>query len=66
MAEKRPEHRLRRRRALLTDTGGAVAIEYGLLALMISVALLGMMSMTDVSNHIGNVFLSLANTISGG
>lgn len=58
--------RLRCPRAFLGDRDGAVAIEYGLLAVMIGVALLGMMSLTDVSNHIGNIFLSLANTISGG
>lgn len=66
MPHTRRDRRLRCPRAFLADRSGAVAIEYGLLALMISVALLGMMSLTDVSNHIGNVFQSLSNTISGG
>lgn len=59
MAEKRPEQR--RLDAFLRDTEGATAIEYGIIVMMIGLALLGMMSLTDVANHIDNTF----NYVSG-
>ncbi len=62
MAEKRPEQRWVH--AFLRDTGGATAIEYGILVMMIGLALLGMISLTDVTNRIDNTFYEIANTLS--
>jgi Flp pilus assembly pilin Flp len=64
MAEKRPKQRLRRPDTLLRDTNGATAIEYGILLMMIGLALLGMMNLTDVSNQISNTFNSVSDTLS--
>ncbi len=64
MAEKRPEQRLRRPDAFLRDAEGATAIEYGILLMMVGLALLGMMSLTDVSNRIGNTFNYVSDTMS--
>ncbi|WP_370676693.1 Flp family type IVb pilin [Pleomorphomonas sp. PLEO] len=64
MAEKRPKQRLRRPYTLLRDTNGATAIEYGILMMMIGLALLGMMTLTDVSNQISNTFNSVSDTLS--
>ena len=65
MAEKRPEQRQRRLYALLRDTGGATAVEYGVLVMMVGLALLGMVSLTDVSNKISNTFNYVSDTMSG-
>ncbi|MCM5554194.1 Flp family type IVb pilin [Pleomorphomonas sp. NRK KF1] len=64
MATKRPERGLRRLDALLRDTEGATAIEYGILLMMVGLALIGMMSMTDVSNQMSNTFEYLAGKMS--
>jgi Flp pilus assembly pilin Flp len=63
MAEKRPEKR--RLDAFLRDAEGATAIEYGILMMMVGLALLGMVSLTDVANHIDNTFNSISDTLSG-
>ncbi|MBS1182773.1 MAG: Flp/Fap pilin component [Proteobacteria bacterium] len=65
MTEKRQEQRQRRPDAFLRDTKGATAIEYGIILMMIGLALLGMMSLTDVTNRISNTFYTVANTMSG-
>lgn len=62
MAEKRPEQR--RLDAFLRNTEGATAIEYGILVMMIGLALLGMVSLTDVSSYINNTFNFVSNTLS--
>lgn len=62
MAEKRPEQR--RLDAFLRDTEGATAIEYGVLLMMVGLALLGMMSLTDVSNHLSSTFNFVSDTLS--
>lgn len=64
MADKRPKKRLRQLDALLRDTSGATAIEYGILVMMIGLALLGMITLTDISNRINNTFNYVANTMS--
>jgi pilus assembly protein Flp/PilA len=56
MAEKRPKPRLCRLGAFLRDRGGATAIEYGILIMMVGLALLGMVSLTDISNSINDTF----------
>lgn len=65
MATKRPEQRLRRLNAFLRDAEGATAIEYGILLMMVGLALIGMMSMTDVSGKMSNMFEYLAGKMSG-
>jgi len=62
MAKTPPRSRLR---SFARHNGGAVAIEYGLLLMMVGVALVGMASLSDVSNHLNNAFDLLANTIKG-
>ncbi len=62
MAEKLPEQR--RLHAFLRDTEGATAIEYGIIVMMIGLALLGMVSLTDVANHIDDTFNEISNTLS--
>ena len=64
MAEKRPKPRLCRFGAFLRDLRGATAIEYGILAMMIGLALLGMASLTGVANSIGDTFTFISNTLS--
>ena len=63
MAEKRPKPRLCRFGAFLRDLRGATAIEYGILAMMIGLALLGMVSLTGVANSISNTFTSVSSTL---
>jgi len=63
MAEKRPEKR--RLDAFLRDAEGATAIEYGILMMMVGLALLGMVSLSDVSNQLDNTFNTISNTLSG-
>lgn len=63
MAEKRPEQRWFA--AFLRDTGGATAVEYGVLVMMVGLALLGMVSLTDVSNKISNTFNYVSDSMSG-
>ncbi|WP_036838579.1 Flp family type IVb pilin [Pleomorphomonas oryzae] len=63
MAEKRPEQR--RLDAFLRDTEGATAIEYGILLMMVGLALIGMVSLTDVANRIDNTFNYVSDTLSG-
>ncbi|WP_082530049.1 Flp family type IVb pilin [Rhizobium sp. Root1203] len=46
-------------RAIFADIDGATAIEYGLIAAVISVALLAGMGV--LSNNISNVFLGISN-----
>ncbi|MBS1168431.1 MAG: Flp/Fap pilin component [Proteobacteria bacterium] len=62
MAEKRPEQRWVY--AFLRDTEGATAIEYGVLLMMVGLALLGIVSLTDVSNHLSNTFNFVSDTLS--
>lgn len=64
MATKRPEQRQRRPRAFLRNTDGATAIEYGILLMMIGLALIGMMTLTDVSGSVSNTFEYLASKMS--
>ncbi|WP_036790985.1 Flp family type IVb pilin [Pleomorphomonas koreensis] len=64
MAEKRPKPRLCRLGAFLRDLRGATAIEYGILMMMVGLALLGMVSLTDVSNRINDTFAYISNTLS--
>ncbi len=64
MAEKRPEKRRRRFDAFLRDTEGATAVEYAVLLMMVGLALIGMISLTDVSNRISNTFSLVSNTMS--
>ena len=61
MATKRREQRQRRSSAFLRNTEGATAIEYGILMMMIGLAVIGMMTMTDVSSSMSNTFRYLAN-----
>lgn len=56
MAEKCPEKPLCQLSSFLHDTEGATAVEYGVLLMMVGLALLGVISLTDVSNHISNTF----------
>lgn len=62
MARKRPEQRWIH--AFLRDTRGATAIEYGILLMMVGLALLGIITMTEVTNTISNTFGHLADTMS--
>lgn len=62
MARKRPEQRWIH--AFLRDTRGATAIEYGILLMMVGLALLGIITMTEVTNTISNTFRHLADTMS--
>lgn len=64
MAEKRPEKRRRRFDAFLRDTEGATAVEYAVLLMMVGLALIGMISLGDVSNRISNTFSLVSNTLS--
>ncbi len=64
MADKRPKMRLRQLNAFLRDIGGATAVEYGIILMMVGLALLGMMSLTDVSNQIDNTFNYISDTMS--
>ena len=64
MATKRPEQRQRRPSAFLRNTEGATAIEYGILMMMIGLAVIGMMTMTDVSSSMSNTFRYLASKMS--
>lgn len=61
MAEKCPEKPLRQLGLFLRDTEGATAVEYGVLLMMVGLALLGVISLTDVSNHISNTFNFVAD-----
>jgi pilus assembly protein Flp/PilA len=63
MAEKRPKPRPCRLGAFLRDRGGATAVEYGILIMMLGLALLGMVSLTDVANSISDTFTYVANTL---
>jgi pilus assembly protein Flp/PilA len=63
MAEKRPKPRPCRLGAFLRDRGGATAVEYGILIMMVGLALLGMVSLTDVANSISDTFTYVANTL---
>lgn len=60
MAGKFSEMPLRQLRLFLCDTEGATAVEYGILMMMVGLALLGIISLTDVSNHISDTFNSVA------
>ena len=64
MATKRREQRQRRSSAFLRNTEGATAIEYGILVMMIGLALLGMMRLTEVSGSMTNTFEYLASKMS--
>ncbi len=64
MATKGPGQGLRRLDAFLRDTEGATAIEYGILLMMIGLALIGIMTMTDVSGNLSNTFEYLAGKMS--
>ena len=46
----------RRPAGLLGDRRGATAIEYGLLAAMIAIALVGMSTLTNVAGRMSNTF----------
>lgn len=63
MAEKRPKPRLCRLGAFLRDRGGATAVEYGILIMMVGLALLGMVSLTDVSSSISDTFAYIASML---
>ena len=63
MAEKRPKPRPCRLGAFLRDRGGATAVEYGILIMMVGLALLGMVSLTDVAHSISDTFTYVANTL---
>ncbi len=56
MAEKCPEKPPRQLSSFPRNTEGATAVEYGILLMMIGLALLGIISMTGVSNHISDTF----------
>ncbi|SCM78507.1 Component of type IV pilus, pilin subunit protein (fragment) [uncultured Pleomorphomonas sp.] len=62
MAEKRPEQR--RLNAFLRDDRGATAVEYGIIVMMIGLALLGMVSLTSVANQIDDTFNYVSDTLS--
>ncbi|MCM5556412.1 Flp family type IVb pilin [Pleomorphomonas sp. JP5] len=64
MATKGPGQGLRRLDALLRDTEGATAIEYGILLMMIGLALIGILTMTDVSGSFSNTFEYLSDKMS--
>jgi pilus assembly protein Flp/PilA len=57
-------HLTRLTRTFASDTKGAVAIEYGILVLMIAVALLGMSSLTNVSNSQSTIYNHISNSLS--
>lgn len=61
MAGKFSEMPLRLLSLFLCDIEGATAVEYGILLMMVGLALLGIISMTDVSNHISNTFNFVAD-----
>ena len=63
MAEKRPKPRPCRLGAFLRDRGGATAVEYGILIMMVGLALLGMVSLTDVSKRINDAFDYVSDTL---
>lgn len=50
-------------RRFLADDRGATAIEYGVLATMIGIALIGMMSMGGVADSQSNMYQRLADTM---
>jgi pilus assembly protein Flp/PilA len=47
----------------VADESGATAIEYGLIAAMVSVAIIGAVSL--VGDNLGNVFNSVGTTLQG-
>ena len=51
-------------RAVLRDRRGAVAIEYGLLAAMIAIALVGMAAMTNVAQNQSQTYDTLSDSMS--
>lgn len=61
MAEKFPKKPPRQLGAFLQDTQGATAVEYAVLLMMVGLALLGVITLTDVSNHISNTFNFVAD-----
>ena len=63
MAEKRPKPRLCRLGVFLRDRRGATAVEYGILIMMVGLALLGMVSLTDVTNSINDTFTYIASML---
>jgi pilus assembly protein Flp/PilA len=58
-------HTRPRPRSFIRDNSGAVAVEYTVLLMMVGVALIGMMSLTDVSSQLSNTFNFVANAIAG-
>ena len=43
------------------DRGGATAIEYGILMMMVGIALVGMMTLGGVSGKMNTTFLAISN-----
>ena len=64
MAEKRTKPWLCWLGAFLRDVQGATAVEYGILVMMVGLALLGMASLTDVADSISNTFAYVTSTLS--
>ena len=48
-------------RRLASDSEGATAIEYGLIAALIAIAALA--AMGDVGNHVNNLFTNVSNSL---
>ena len=51
-------------RALLKDEAGATAIEYGLIAALVSVAIIGIL--TTLGDNLLGTFTTVANELGGG
>ena len=58
-------HLMRLTRAFRSDTRGAGAVEYGILVLMLVIALIGMSSMTNVSKSQSNTFNYISSKLAG-
>jgi pilus assembly protein Flp/PilA len=56
-----PRALLRRCARLLRNEDGAVAIEYALIAVIITVAIVA--ALTSIGNHLGNIFSDVGNNL---
>jgi pilus assembly protein Flp/PilA len=58
-------HALRLLRSFAHDDNGAVAVEYGILLLMVAIALLGMSTLSNVANSQSNTFNYISSVLGG-
>jgi Flp pilus assembly pilin Flp len=60
---KATSHFLRLTQAFASADRGAVAIEYGILLMMVAIALLGMASLSNVANSMSNTFNEVSSML---